>query len=83
MTFKPHDLDRLVDEFVTENKDWLEKERWKVLSTAIAQAKNQTDLKWAGALDVKKAMEASFLKILGPKDDRDLPVKKVMSFRCP
>lgn len=67
-----------VKEYILERKEEIEEQRYKVLGSTIANIKATTDLKWANALDVKQAVDAEFLSLLGPKDERDV-VKKVFT----
>ncbi|EPS43481.1 hypothetical protein H072_2511 [Dactylellina haptotyla CBS 200.50] len=64
-----------VKAWILEKKTEIEEGRYKLLGTTIANIKSLTDLKWANALDVKNAVDAEFLSLLGPKDERDI-VKK-------
>ncbi|KAK6537646.1 hypothetical protein TWF694_011820 [Orbilia ellipsospora] len=64
-----------VKAWILEKKAEIEEQRYKLLGTTIANIKALTDLKWANALDVKNAVDAEFLSLLGPKDERDI-VKK-------
>ncbi|KAF3904874.1 hypothetical protein ABW20_dc0106691 [Dactylellina cionopaga] len=65
----------LVKAYILERKEEIEEQRYKVLGTTIANIKAGTELKWANALDVKHAVDAEFLSLLGPKDERDI-IKK-------
>ncbi|KAF3193868.1 hypothetical protein TWF106_006796 [Orbilia oligospora] len=64
-----------VKEYILERKEEIEEQRYKLLGSTIANVKATTDLKWANALDVKQAVDAEFLSLLGPKDERDV-IKK-------
>ncbi|KAF3918610.1 hypothetical protein AA313_de0203193 [Arthrobotrys entomopaga] len=61
-----------VKAWILEKKAEIEEQRYKLLGTTIANIKALTDLKWANALDVKNAVDAEFLSLLGPKDERDI-----------
>lgn len=45
-------------------------------------AKNIPSLKWANGGDIKEVVDAKMLEILGPKDERDVVVKKVNPTNC-
>lgn len=66
-----------------EREGEIVEQRYKILGTTIASIKATTDLKWANALDVKNVVDAEFLRLLGPKDERDVVGKKVFSFISP
>jgi glutaminyl-tRNA synthetase len=66
--------------YVAANRSSIEEQRWKALGSTISAIKGNTELKWANALDVKNEVDSQFLKLLGPKDERDAPPKKVCLF---
>ncbi|KAF3917366.1 hypothetical protein ABW21_db0202900 [Orbilia brochopaga] len=76
VSFTKEEVVELVKAYIAERKEEIEEQRYKVLGGTIANVKASTDLKWANALDVKTAVDAEFLSLLGPKDDRDI-IKKV------
>ncbi|KAJ6257053.1 hypothetical protein Dda_7937 [Drechslerella dactyloides] len=76
VSFTKEEVVELVKAYIAERKEEIEEQRYKVLGGTIANIKAGTDLKWANALDVKTAVDAEFLSLLGPKDERDI-VKKV------
>ncbi|KAK6346891.1 hypothetical protein TWF696_006993 [Orbilia brochopaga] len=75
VSFTKEEVVELVKAYIAERKEEIEEQRYKVLGGTIANIKASTDLKWANALDVKTAVDAEFLSLLGPKDERDI-VKK-------
>lgn len=77
VSFTPEQVIEKVDAYVDSRKSEITTERYKLLLSTIAVLKTDTDLKWAPPLDVKKAVDAKFLALLGPKDERDALVKKV------
>jgi len=77
VSFTPEQVVEKVDAYVDSKESEITTERYKLLPSTIAALKTDTDLKWAPPLDVKKAVDAKFLALLGPKDERDAPVKKV------
>lgn len=67
----------VVDEFLESNKSTVEEERYKYSTTAMKEVRSDARLKWANMADLKPAVDAAFLELLGPKDERDAPAKKV------
>ncbi|CDZ96939.1 glutaminyl-trna synthetase [Phaffia rhodozyma] len=63
INFKPEEIPTLVSEAL----DVFSPSSWDDLSKALVAVKN-TDLKWAGALDVKNAVEQSFVSRFGSKE---------------
>ncbi|KAF8925323.1 hypothetical protein BGZ58_000909 [Dissophora ornata] len=70
------DVNTAVDAYTETVKDRLIKDRYKFFGMFFAGAKNVPSLRWANGGDVKEAVDAKMLEILGPKDERDAPVKK-------
>jgi len=80
------DVKKAVDAYTETVKDRLIKDRYKFFGMFFGGAKNISSLKWANGGDIKEAVDAKMLEILGPKDERDVIVKKVcfvaLSFVC-
>jgi len=52
-----------------------------LLGPLLAQAKQIPDLRWANGVAVKEELEKQVVVLIGPKDERDMPVKgKVRSY---
>lgn len=76
LSFSLEDVVRIVEDYLTEKKAEIEEARYKLLGSTIAAIKAGTELKFASPLEVKNAVDGWFLKVLGPKDERDAPAKK-------
>ncbi|ORZ15489.1 tRNA synthetases class I, catalytic domain-domain-containing protein [Lobosporangium transversale] len=70
------DVVKAVNEYTETVKDKLIKDRYKFFGMFFAGAKNIPSLKWANGGDIKEAVDAKMLEVLGPKDERDVVVKK-------
>lgn len=71
------EVNAAVDAYTETVKDRLVKDRYKFFGLFFAGAKNLPSLKWANGGDIKEAVDAKMLAVLGPKDERDVVVKKV------
>jgi hypothetical protein len=71
------EVNAAVDAYTETVKDKLIKDRYKFFGLFFAGAKNLPSLKWANGGDIKEAVDAKMLAVLGPKDERDVVVKKV------
>jgi len=65
-----------VKEHVEKAKSAIQEARYKGLISTLNSLK-ETDLKWASPAELKKALDAVYLEVLGPKDERDAPPPKV------
>lgn len=72
------EVNSAVDAYTETVKDRLVKDRYKFFGLFFAGAKNIPSLKWANGGDIKEAVDAKMLAVLGPKDERDVVVKKVL-----
>ncbi|KAG0292190.1 hypothetical protein BGZ98_002681, partial [Dissophora globulifera] len=70
------EVNKAVNAYTETVKDKLIKDRYKFFGLFFAGAKNIPSLKWANGGDVKEAVDAKMLEVLGPKDERDVVVKK-------
>ncbi|OLY81993.1 putative glutamine-tRNA ligase [Smittium mucronatum] len=61
--------------FLKENKEKLESDRYKVLGLFLSKIRQDPELRWAKAEKIKTSLESQVLELLGPKDERDIPVK--------
>lgn len=50
--------------------------RYKTLGPTLANTRRMPSLRWADGGKIKDEVEAQFLALLGPKDERDAPQKK-------
>lgn len=64
-----------VAKYVEDNKDTILKERYKLVPGLFAKIKALPELKWAEPRLFKPIIDEEILKVLGPKDERDI-VKK-------
>ncbi|SCU80814.1 LADA_0B09670g1_1 [Lachancea dasiensis] len=64
-----------VIQFITENKEKIVVERYKLVPGILANVKGLPELKWAEPRLFKPIIDEEILKVLGPKDERDV-VKK-------
>ena len=74
--FTSETLKAAVAEYIEKNRAAIEEQRYKTLTATLADAKTSTDLKWAAPGDLKKEIDAQYLALLGPRDERDAPPKK-------
>lgn len=65
-----------VIQYIQENKEKILKERYKLVPGIFADVKNLKELKWADPRSFKPIIDQEILKLLGPKDERDLIKKK-------
>jgi len=71
------DVIKAVGAYTETVKDRLVKDRYKFFGMFFGGAKAIPSLKWANGGDIKEAVDAKMLEVLGPKDERDVIVKKV------
>lgn len=64
-----------VIKYIEDNKEVILKERYKLVPGIFATVKNLPELKWAEPRYFKPIIDQEVLKVLGPKDERDI-VKK-------
>ncbi|KAF9429831.1 hypothetical protein BGZ76_001093 [Entomortierella beljakovae] len=69
------DIITAVDGYTTSVLDRLAKDRYKFYGSYFAGVKKIPGLRWANGRDVKEVVDAKILKVLGPKDDRDIALK--------
>ncbi|EDO17441.1 hypothetical protein Kpol_1037p38 [Vanderwaltozyma polyspora DSM 70294] len=67
--------DRVI-KYIEDNKETIITERYKLVPGIFANIKNLTELKWADPRTFKPIIDEEILKVLGPKDERDLVKKK-------
>lgn len=72
------DVIKAVDDYTETVKDRLVKDRYKFFGLFFSGAKAIPGLKWASGGDIKEAVDAKMAEVLGPKDERDVIVKKVI-----
>jgi glutaminyl-tRNA synthetase len=64
-----------ISTFLESKKESLIKDRYKLLGPLLAQVKQIPELKWANGVTVKEELEKQVVALIGPKDERDVPVK--------
>lgn len=62
--------------YIETNKETILAERYKLVPGIFANIKNLPELKWADPRSFKPIIDQEILKVLGPKDERDLVKKK-------
>ncbi|KAI7851936.1 tRNA synthetases class I, catalytic domain-containing protein [Circinella umbellata] len=72
----PEQIKSAVADYITANKDNIVENRYRVLGPSLANTRKSAALRWADGVAVKNELEAQFLALLGPKDERDAPQKK-------
>ena len=65
-----------VVKYIEENKETILRDRYKLVPGIFANIKNLPELKWADPRLFKPIIDEEILKVLGPKDERDLVKKK-------
>lgn len=65
-----------VIDYIENNKETILNERYKLVPGIFANIKNMPELKWADPRSFKPIIDQEILKILGPKDERDIIKKK-------
>lgn len=65
-----------VVDYIENNKEIILNERYKLVPGIFANIKNMPELKWADPRSFKPIIDQEILKILGPKDERDIIKKK-------
>lgn len=68
-----------VIEYIENNKETILSERYKLVPGIFANIKNMPELKWADPRSFKPIIDQEILKLLGPKDERDIIKKKKKS----
>ncbi|KAK9322152.1 tRNA synthetases class I, catalytic domain-containing protein [Lipomyces orientalis] len=76
MEATPEQINKEVAMYFTDNMDSIAANRYKSVPSLMAGIKKLPGLKWAPPAEVKKAIDAKLLDVLGPKDERDAPQKK-------
>ncbi|OBZ89246.1 putative glutamine--tRNA ligase [Choanephora cucurbitarum] len=72
----PEQISAAVAEYINNNKDNIVANRYKTLGPTLANTKKMESLRWADGGKLKNEVEAQYLALLGPKDERDAPQKK-------
>lgn len=70
------EVSREVAKYIEENKADIEEKRYKAVPSILVSVKKLPALKWANPGSFKPIIDEQILKLLGPKDDRDLVKKK-------
>ncbi|KAI9276085.1 tRNA synthetases class I, catalytic domain-containing protein [Sporodiniella umbellata] len=69
-------IEEAIREYIETHRVKIESERYKSLGSTLANTRRMASLRWAEGGQVKKVVEAEYLRVLGPKDERDVPQKK-------
>ncbi|KAL7327307.1 Glutaminyl-tRNA synthetase, variant 2 [Mucor circinelloides] len=72
----PEQITQAIAEYINANKDTIVANRYKTLGPTLANTRKIESLRWADGGKVKNEVEAQYLALLGPKDERDAPQKK-------
>lgn len=72
----PEQITQAIAEYIAANKDTIVANRYKSLGPTLANTRKIEALRWADGGKVKNEVEAQYLALLGPKDERDAPQKK-------
>ncbi|KAI9026521.1 tRNA synthetases class I, catalytic domain-containing protein [Phycomyces nitens] len=70
------DIQKAIQTYLDANKDTILKDRYKTLGPTLANVRKIPALRWADGGKIKQAIDEAYLKLLGPKDERDAPQKK-------
>ncbi|KAL3233207.1 Glutamine--tRNA ligase [Nakaseomyces bracarensis] len=73
------DVRRKVVEYIEANKASIEEQRYKLVPGIMADVKKLPELKWAEPRLFKPIIDEEILKVLGPKDERDVVKKQPKS----
>ncbi|CAO3655315.1 unnamed protein product [Mucor hiemalis] len=76
ITVTPEQITAAIAEYINSNKENIVANRYKTLGPTLANARKIEALRWADGGKVKNEVEAQYLALLGPKDERDAPQKK-------
>ena len=71
------EIKTLVDTYMSTNKDVILSDRYKAQPVALKTLAANPFLKWADPKLRTEIITKAFEELLGPKDERDAPVKKV------
>ncbi|CAG8632359.1 14781_t:CDS:2, partial [Funneliformis caledonium] len=71
----PEQITSAISTFLESKKDLLVKDRYKLLGSLLAQARQTPELRWVNGADVKEELEKQVVALIGPKDERDMPKK--------
>lgn len=67
---------KAVDQYIDTNKADIEDKRYKAVPSVLTGVKNMPEMKFANPASFKPIIDERILKLLGPKDERDLVKKK-------
>ncbi|CAI2170745.1 13170_t:CDS:2 [Funneliformis geosporum] len=71
----PEQITSAISTFLESKREILVKDRYKLLGSLLAQARQIPELRWANGVVVKEELEKQVAALIGPKDERDLPKK--------
>lgn len=76
ITVTPEQIKRIIGSYIEQNKSNIEENRYRTIGPSLAATKKIPELRWADGAEVKNELDAQYLALLGPKDERDAPQKK-------
>jgi glutaminyl-tRNA synthetase len=76
ITVTSEQIDEAISKYIEQNKSNITENRYRTLGPSLAATKKLPELRWADGAAVKYQLEAQYLALLGPKDERDAPQKK-------
>ncbi|KAK7203698.1 tRNA synthetases class I, catalytic domain-containing protein [Myxozyma melibiosi] len=79
----PEQIKAEIAAYFEANKESITTNRYKSIPSLMAGIKRLPGLKWAAPGEVKLAIDAKLLEVLGPKDERDAPPKKTKKEKTP
>ncbi|BFZ56951.1 Glutaminyl-tRNA synthetase [Savitreella phatthalungensis] len=77
ITVTEDDVATVLKERVEKDRDLLLRDRYKALPTLLRDVRADERLRWANLAPLKGMVDSALLALLGPKDERDAPPKKV------
>ncbi|KAG0169763.1 hypothetical protein DFQ28_003090 [Apophysomyces sp. BC1034] len=72
----PEQVKAAISNYIKANEENIVQNRYRTLGPSLANARKLPELRWADGVAVKNEVEALYLALIGPKDERDAPQKK-------
>lgn len=69
------EVKKIIKDYLIENKSEIEEKRYRLVPNLLANVRQLPSLKWASPALFKNIIDDELLKLLGPKDERDI-IKK-------
>ena len=73
---KEEDVRKTIDDFVNEREDELKEKRYSYVPVLYSEVRKLPELKWAKQALFKPTIDEIVIKIIGPKDERDVAKKE-------